>query len=85
MAARARGANSAAVVRTGPKEVWKDGGHGPDRKLGGTKPSTSRALVLRNGKQGAQGTGEVFLFNKMQGREKLDLLAGTNAFRAFAI
>jgi hypothetical protein len=44
----------------------------------GQKPTTSRALVLRNGKYGSQGTGEVMLVGRMSGREKLDLLAGTD-------
>lgn len=44
----------------------------------GLLPSTSRALVLRNGKQGAMGTGELMLLRKPIGREKLDLLGGTS-------
>jgi hypothetical protein len=40
------------------------------------RPTTSKALVLRNGKYGAYGTGEVMLASKLSGREKLDLLAG---------
>ncbi len=39
-------------------------------------PSTARALVLRNGKQGAMGTGEIMSLRKPIGREKLDLLGG---------
>lgn len=46
------------------------------RDENGLKPSTSRALVLRNGKYGARGTGEVILAGRISGREKLDLLAG---------
>lgn len=42
----------------------------------GQKPTTSKALVLRNGKHGSQGTGELMLLGRMTGREKLDLLAG---------
>lgn len=42
----------------------------------GLLPSTSRALVLRNGKQGAMGTGELMSLRKPIGREKLDLLGG---------
>ena len=42
----------------------------------GQKPTTSKALVLRNGKYGSQGTGELMLLGRMTGREKLDLLAG---------
>ncbi|KAK7685171.1 hypothetical protein QCA50_011534 [Cerrena zonata] len=75
MAPKPRGAKSSAVVPTGPKHLWHDRGQGSSRKLGGIKPSTERALVLRNGKHGVQGTGEVIMFNKMQGREKLELLA----------
>ncbi|KAH9979163.1 hypothetical protein BJV74DRAFT_858646 [Russula compacta] len=40
----------------------------------GRLPSTTRALVLRNGKQGAMGTGELMSLRKPIGREKLDLL-----------
>jgi hypothetical protein len=43
----------------------------------GEKPTTSRAIILRNGKYGARGTGELMLASKLTGREKLDLLAGT--------
>jgi hypothetical protein len=42
----------------------------------GLLPSTARALVLRNGKQGAMGTGELMSLRKPVGREKLDLLGG---------
>ena len=42
----------------------------------GLLPSTSRALILRNGKQGAMGTGELMSLRKPIGREKLDLLGG---------
>jgi len=42
----------------------------------GLLPSTARALVLRNGKQGAMGTGELMSLRKPTGREKLDLLGG---------
>ena len=70
-----RRAESSAIVPTGPKDVWHDG---PTRrrKQGGTKPSTERALVLRNGKEGINGSGEVTIFTKLFGREKLELLAG---------
>jgi hypothetical protein len=50
--------------------------HGAKRDEHGDKPTTARALVLRNGKHGARGTGEVMLITKISGREKLDLLAG---------
>lgn len=45
------------------------------RTVASEKPSTSRALVLRNGKHGARGTGELMILTKLSGREKLDLLA----------
>ncbi|KAG9316615.1 hypothetical protein JVU11DRAFT_2669 [Chiua virens] len=45
------------------------------RDENGLKLSTSRALVLRNGKYGARGTGELMLAGRISGREKLDLLA----------
>lgn len=66
--------SSGALVRTGPKTVQKHHKHG---KLddNGKLPTTSRALVLRNGKHGSQGTGELMV-SKISGREKLDLLAG---------
>jgi hypothetical protein len=43
------------------------------------KPTTSRALVLRNGKYGTGGTGEVILMRKMSGFGKMDLLAGNSS------
>lgn len=42
----------------------------------GLLPSTARALVLRTGKQGVMGTGELMSLRKPVGREKLDLLGG---------
>lgn len=42
----------------------------------GKRPTTSRALILRNGKYGAMGEGQIALLPKLSGREKLDLLAG---------
>ncbi|KAJ6500171.1 hypothetical protein C8R47DRAFT_1211730 [Mycena vitilis] len=45
------------------------------RDENGDKPTTARALILRNGKHGARGTGEMMLVTKLLGREKLDLLA----------
>jgi hypothetical protein len=65
------------LVTTGPKTV--SGGKNfwtGTRDKDGRKPTTTRALVLRNGKYGAMGTGEIVLLNKMSGREKLELLAG---------
>lgn len=42
----------------------------------GLLPSTARAVVLRNGKQGYMGTGELMSLRKPIGREKLELLGG---------
>lgn len=67
---------SRTLVRTGPKdiEVSKRGKKGDGKPS--VLPTTERALVLRNGKHGARGTGELMLVSKLTGREKLDLLAG---------
>ncbi|KAG1731502.1 uncharacterized protein EDB91DRAFT_1058741 [Suillus paluster] len=62
------------LVPVGPRHVQVSK-HGGKRDENGLKPTTSRAIVLRNGKFGARGTGEVMLSSKMSGREKLDLLA----------
>ena len=79
-----RRAQSSAIVPTGSRDVWHDG---PTRrrKQGGTKPSTERALVLRNGKEGINGSGEVAMFTKLFGREKLELLAGMSLLFDYAI
>ncbi|ESK96615.1 hypothetical protein Moror_6835 [Moniliophthora roreri MCA 2997] len=64
---------SRAIVKKGPQDVQKSG-----KRADGTsvvRPTTERALILRNGKYGARGTGELILTSKMTGREKLDLLA----------
>ncbi|KAH8107794.1 hypothetical protein BXZ70DRAFT_997460 [Cristinia sonorae] len=61
------------LVPVGPREVTAKY-HGK-RNEDGVRPSTARALVLRNGRHGARGTGEIIMLNKMSGREKLDLLA----------
>jgi hypothetical protein len=75
------------LVPVGPKHVsTKAPGHlstrvgknQSKRDEHGEKPTTSRAIVLRNGKYGARGTGELMLASKLTGREKLDLLAGTS-------
>jgi hypothetical protein len=63
------------LVHVGPRAVTAKR-HGAKRDEHGDKPLTARALVLRNGKHGARGTGEVMLITKISGREKLDLLAG---------
>jgi hypothetical protein len=66
---------STDIVPVGARhvEVAKRGGK---RDANGLKPTTSRALILRNGKYGARGTEELMLVSRMSGREKLDLLAG---------
>ncbi|KAG7098800.1 hypothetical protein E1B28_000705 [Marasmius oreades] len=67
----AKPSTSRDIISTGPKEVVSS------KKSGSAtiRPTTERALVLRNGKHGARGTGEVVLTGKMTGSEKLDLLA----------
>lgn len=69
------------LIPVGPKHVQTTY-HGK-RDQNGLKPSTSRALVLRNGKYGARGTGELVLAGKITGREKLDLLAGVFSSSSF--
>ncbi|KAI6040310.1 hypothetical protein EDC04DRAFT_2894291 [Pisolithus marmoratus] len=59
--------------RVGPRQIQAK--HHGKRDEDGLRPSTSRALVLRNGKYGTNGTGELVLANRISGREKLDLLA----------
>ncbi|KAG5647031.1 hypothetical protein DXG03_001401 [Asterophora parasitica] len=66
---------SRSLVPVGPRHVAKSGRNHGIRDENGEKPSTTRALILRNGKHGARGTGEVALVTKLSGREKLDLLA----------
>jgi len=46
------------------------------RKLREDKPTTSRALILRNAKLALQGNVDPTFKQRMSGREKLDLLAG---------
>ena len=60
-------ARPAHVTSSGPLKT-----NGADRQ----KPSTARALVLRNGKHGARGGQELMIYGRMSGREKLELLAG---------
>lgn len=67
--------NSRDLISTGPKDVQKHHGKHDERQRE-VRPTTERALVLRNGKYGAQGTDVFILMTKMTGREKLDLLAG---------
>ncbi|TRM69506.1 hypothetical protein BD626DRAFT_533140 [Schizophyllum amplum] len=64
--------NTKDLVKKGPAEIQKSANR---RQDAAEKPTTQRAIVIRNGKHGARGTGEVQLANKLAGREKLDLLA----------
>ena len=65
---------SRELIAVGRKDIVAK--HAGKRDADGRRPTTSKALVLRNGKYGAHGTGEVMLPSKLSGREKLDLLAG---------
>jgi hypothetical protein len=66
-----------AIVPTAPREVTSSAiSKGKYISKTPEKATTTRALVLRNGKHGARGTGEIILMSRMTGREKLDLLAG---------
>ena len=62
------------VVPVGPRQLFGDSSN--KKSTDKVKPSTTKALVLRNGKYGAMGTGELVLTSKLGGREKLDLLSG---------
>lgn len=55
--------------------VWYDRGDGSNSKPDGTS-STVRALFLRNGNHGVQGIDREAVSTKMNGKEKLELLAG---------
>jgi hypothetical protein len=65
-----------AVVPAGPKQVFKNAATNKPEDREHQRPTTTKALVLRNGKYGAMGTGELVLATRMGGREKLDLLSG---------
>lgn len=70
-------ATSSALVPVGARHVATSNRQSK-RDENGDKPSTARALILRNGKHGARGTGELVpTFSKLLGREKFDLLYGT--------
>lgn len=66
---------SRELIKVGPKDV-KISKNGSKKDKDGRRPTTSAALVLRSGKYGSFGTGEMVLATKLSGREKLDLLAG---------
>ncbi|OBZ71054.1 GTPase-activating protein gyp1 [Grifola frondosa] len=61
------------LVTVGPRDVTAKSQSGRDATR--QRQLTDRALVLRNGKYGARGTGELMAMGKMSGREKLELLA----------
>jgi len=62
------------LVKAGPRAVFIDSDKA--RKLREDKPTTSRALVLRNAKLALQGNVDPASKQRISGREKLDLLAG---------
>lgn len=66
--------NRTDLVTRGSRQVQVK--HSSRLDANGLLPSTARALVLRTGKQGAVGTGEVMSLRKPIGREKLELLGG---------
>ena len=66
------------LVPVGPRDVIASKHQKPKRDEYGNKGTTVRALILRNGKNGSFGTGELVTYKiRMSGREKLDLLAGS--------
>jgi hypothetical protein len=73
---------SKSLVPVGPRHVSRTAKGKRDQDEGALKEkaSTTRALVLRNGKHGARGTGELMLMKKMTGREKFELIAGVQCF-----
>lgn len=70
---------SKVLVPVGPRHIVPKSTKSLGKRQPEEKPTTSRALVLRNGKYGTRGTGEVMLMSKMSGREKMDLLAGKSS------
>jgi hypothetical protein len=68
---------SRQLVPLAPRQAVPANPRQSKRAANGDLPTTARALVLRNGKFGSRGTGEIVLATgKLTGREKLDLLAG---------
>ncbi|KAF7321790.1 hypothetical protein MKEN_00700800 [Mycena kentingensis (nom. inval.)] len=65
--------DSKALVTVGDRHVVPSSRRSK-RNDDGQKPTTVKALVLRNGKFGARGTGEMVQVTRLLGREKLDLL-----------
>jgi hypothetical protein len=68
---------SKGLIPTGPREVFRNSDRSKEKLKRPQRETTTKALVLRNGKYGARGSGEIILATRMMGREKLDLLAGT--------
>lgn len=66
---------SRELIPLGPRHLSAKHNHSR-RDEHGHLPTTAHALVLRNGKHGAMGTGELMSSKKISGRQKLDLLAG---------
>lgn len=76
----AKASNSKDLITLGPRDVAeKRTGRRDAEGNRIERPTTTRALVLRNGKHGAQGTGEMVAVTRLSGREKLDLLAGKSS------
>ena len=71
---------SGDLVPAGPRGVSTKTTKRSTHSGNSEKPTTARALILRNGKHGARGTGELMLVTKLSGREKLDLLAGKHSW-----
>ncbi|KAF5351689.1 hypothetical protein D9756_007604 [Leucocoprinus leucothites] len=61
------------LVKVGPRDVFVEADKA--QKLREVKPTTSRALVLRNDKLALRGNSDAAYMQRISGREKLDLLA----------
>lgn len=72
----AGGSAKQQLVPVGKRDVFAKSQLKEGKQEKASKPTTERALILRNGKYGARGTGELMLMSRMSGREKMDLLAG---------
>ncbi|KAF8650432.1 hypothetical protein AX16_005235 [Volvariella volvacea WC 439] len=64
--------SSDALITRGARDVAPSSSRNRPQ---GEKPTTTRAMVLRNGKYGARGTGELVLMSRLTGHEKVVLLA----------
>ena len=72
----AGGSAKQQLIPVGKRDVLAKSQPKDGKQEKGPKPTTEKALILRNGKYGARGTGELMLMGRMTGREKMDLLAG---------